>query len=266
MAVDLTLCRAWRGSSRIAEAAWLVTSIVGCATRADPPYVQDSAGPGQGAMVKITKVGLSLPCVSIDVGETVEWRNLQPAIPANVTGFGNNELYSPSLVEGGPIAQEYNKEAKKIERFAYWRHTFHKPGVYEYFDTNRGDPGQKVVDPYYGTVTFVGVSATLQTGVVCVRQPGSDQCTGVCCLGNNNGDAVLNSDECPPSQCCDLKSKRCLQGAPSAPICAPGIGSVGYASFRNFECFTDTDCKPDSTGASRKCAVDIKNSHICQAN
>ncbi|MBM4343714.1 MAG: hypothetical protein FJ100_10095 [Deltaproteobacteria bacterium] len=245
--------------------AWIVaTCVLGCTARQAPPYVQDSSGSKPAAVVKWTAEGLSQPCVVVEVGETVEWRNLHPAIPANVTGFGNDELYSPSLVEGGQMATE--KVDGGTERFAWWRHTFRKPGVFEYFDTNRGEPGRKVVDPYYGTVTYVGVSPTLQTGVVCVQQPGTDQCTAVCCLKDNNGDGVLENNECPSTQCCDPKGKRCLLGAPSAPICAPGIGSVGFAAFRNFECFTDADCTPDSTGAARTCAVDDKGSHVCRVH
>ncbi len=243
---------------------WIAAlSVLGCTAKQTPPYVQDSFGGTPAAVVKITNDGLDKPCVVVDVGETVEWRNLQPAIPANVTGFGNDELYSPSLVEGGPIATE--KVEKVVERFAYWRHTFRKPGVFEYFDTNRGEPGRKVVDPYYGTVSYVGVSSTLETGVVCVQQAGSDQCTAVCCLKDKDDNGIVEQNECPSSQCCDkTKGKRCLQGAPTAPICSAGIGSVKQAAFRNFECFADADCKPDSTGAVRICVTNHEVSHVCR--
>ena len=229
-----------------------------CATKPDLPLVQVGAAAPPNAIVAITGSGWGSPCAVIDVGETVEWRNLQPGIAANVTSLGGDELYSPSLVEGGQMAEEYSKKAKKIERFAYWRHTFAKPGIYEYFDTNRGDPGRKVVDPYYGKVTFVGVASNVDTGVVCVQAAGSDQCTAVCCVKDNNGDPTLGQLECTPNNCCDYKGKRCLEGAPTNPICQPNIGAVGQAAFRNFKCFQDSDCP-----AGKVCAVNMAVNHSC---
>ncbi|MSQ83744.1 MAG: hypothetical protein EXR77_12810 [Myxococcales bacterium] len=241
---------------------WCWVVVAACATKGDPPFVQDSAGPTATLVVRMTDDGLELPCAVIDVGQTIEWRNMYPAIAANVTGFGTTELYSPSIIAGGPVGSEIEKGS--VKAYAYWRHTFATAGVYEYFDTNRGEPGQKVVDPYYGTVTYVGVSASLQTGVVCVREPGSDQCTAVCCLGHGNGDSELVGGECPTSQCCDPKGKRCLLGAPTAPICAPNLGSVKQAAFRNFECFKDSDCPANSVGKPRRCAVSNQDRHVCQ--
>lgn len=240
-------------------------ALTACATKPDLPTVQESAPAEVAAKVEIGSEGIGTPCLVIDVGETVEWRNLNPGVPANVTGLGNTELYSPSIVTGGPSGSEYHAKSKKTFHFAYWRHTFSKRGVFEYYDTNRGDPGQKVVDPYYGTISYAGTSASLQTGVVCVQDPGSSQCTAVCCIKNNDGDAVLAQNECTPSQCCDPKGKRCLEGAPTAPVCAPGIGSVKQAAFRNFACFADSDCAAGSDGKPKVCAVDNQDSHVCRA-
>lgn len=243
-------------------AASCCAGLVACGTRQEPPYVQDSAGDKPAATVELTPKGVGTPCVTIEVGETVEWRNLTPAIPANVTGFGNAELYSPSLVEGGPMGETI-KSGQRV-RFAWWRHRFAQPGVFEYFDTNRGDPGQKVVDPYYGTVRYVGVSSTLETGVVCVRRPGSTDCHAVCCLKNDDGSAVFALNECPESQCCDPKGKRCLLGSPNAPICQAGIGAVGEPAYREFACFGDAACPPTAEGKSQVCVTNSKDSHVCQ--
>jgi len=123
-------------------------------------------------------------------GDTAEFRNYMPDIPTNVTSLsGPAVLFSPNLVT------PYNISAEAGERFSFWRYTFPLPGVYEFFDTNAGQPGRPVVDAYYGTTTFVG-EATGPKGTVCVDAPGCEasleclagkddpaccKCVGVCC-------------------------------------------------------------------------------------
>ena len=205
--------------------ALLPVMLAACTARMDAtPPVQPSAtaDPG-GRIVAITAEGaFSVPCLRVQVGQTVEWRNLSPDISANVTSLGEPaELYSPNLVA------PYNLGVEDGEPFVAWRHTFTSPGVFEYFDTNQGDPGRKVTDPYYGTVTFVGTSDAVTTGVVCVEEPGSDACDGVCCI---------KAADCPQSQCCDLAAKRCLLGAGGATQCE------GTPAHREFDCFSDEGC------------------------
>jgi plastocyanin len=111
-------------------------------------------------------------CLALQTGKTVQWENQAPTIPANVTSVGEPvELYSPNL-QGG---------------YTLWAHTFEAPGFFEYYDTNTGDPGRRVVDAYYGTVTYVGVSETTQRGAVCARDSGDT--LGTCCCSDFDCDA-----------------------------------------------------------------------------
>jgi len=245
------------------KALAVVGALAACATRPDLPLVQPPDEGAPAAVVRIDEKGFGTPCLVISAGETVEWRNAAPGVPSNVTGLGNGELYSPSIVEGGPMGEAKRADGS-VERYAFWRHTFAAPGVYEYYDTNRGEPGRKVVDPYYGKVTYVGTAPSLDTAVVCVEVAGSKQCTAVCCLKNDDGTPLLGSHECPKSQCCDLGRQRCLLGSPAAPICAPHIGSVGGPAHRQFQCFSDADCPSTPEGKPQVCATDPSVSHVCQ--
>lgn len=191
-----------------------------------PPVQASSPGSPGGRIVNITPEGdLAPSCLTVNAGQTVEFRNQAPLVPTNITSLGEpTELFSPNLL------LPYNKGTDGDEVFAFWRHTFASPGVFEYYDTNGGDPGKKVVDPYYGTVTFVGISDSVHTGVICVKTSGGDQCEGVCC--------VTNAD-CPKSQCCDTKNKRCVLLAPDLP---PPLCHDVKPAFREFDCFVDSDC------------------------
>jgi plastocyanin len=111
-------------------------------------------------------------CLAIDTDRTVQWENAEPSVPANVTSVEEPpEMYSPNMQ--GP--------------YTVWAHTFEAPGWFEYYDTNTGDPGRRVVDAYYGTVTYVGVSETTERGAVCVRDPGPT--LGDCCCTDFDCDA-----------------------------------------------------------------------------
>jgi hypothetical protein len=138
-------------------------------------------------------------------GDTAEFRNFLPEVPANVTS-----LSAPAVMFSPNLVKPYNFVREGTDEFSFWRFTFPLPGSYVFFDTNMGDPGRKVVDAYYGTVTYVGESDAPR-GVVCVDEPGClaapecltesppagcCQCIGVCC----------DSD----SQC--SAGKMCLRG------------------------------------------------------
>ncbi|HEY0840022.1 MAG TPA: hypothetical protein VGD74_07535 [Vulgatibacter sp.] len=142
-------------------------------------------------------------------GDTAEFRNYMPDVPANVTSLsGPSVLFSPNLVE------PYNIVAEGDERFSFWRYTFPLPGVYEFFDTNAGSPGRPVVDSYYGTTTYVG-EGTGPKGVVCVDPPGCEasleclagkddprccKCAGVCC---DRDDQCAAGTTCLRGRCVD---------------------------------------------------------------
>ena len=195
----------------MSRVVWLLSGlIVACASYPDGPQVAPSVLAPADHVVTFAGDERSPPCLVVELGQTVEFRNLKPDMPVDVTSLGTPvELFSPALVRGGAMATDQGGS------YAWWRHTFARPGVFEYYDTHRGDPGQKLVDPYYGTVTWVGTNPNLHTGVVCVQEPGSNQCLGVCCVKNNDGSPVLSQGECPQNQCCDAVAKRCLALSPA---------------------------------------------------
>mgnify|MGYP003333657057 CR=1 FL=1 len=236
---------------------FLFLTLAACATYPAGPQVSESAQAPADHVVTLAGDARTPPCLVVDLGQTVEFRNLQPDVPVDVTSLGTPvELFSPALVRGGPIATSDGAT------YAWWRHTFLHTGVFEYYDTHRGDPGQKLVDPYYGTVTWVGANPNLRTGVVCVQEPGSNQCLGVCCVKNNDGSPVLSQGECPANQCCDASSKRCLRLSPEGLVCQAGIGLPSDAALRQFHCFRDADCKP-AQGKTRRCVTDNVHNHQC---
>jgi hypothetical protein len=147
-------------------------------------------------------------------GQIVEFRNYQSEVPTNITSLSAPApLFSPNLVK------PYNTRTEGKETFSYWRYAFPEPGVYEYFDTNMGDPGRKVVDSYYGTVSYIGESGAPKA-VVCVDAPGCVasaecvsgtapegtpccSCLGVCC----ETDANCTTDKtCLRGRCVDKET------------------------------------------------------------
>lgn len=147
--------------------------------------------------------------LSMKPGQIVEFRNYQPDISSNVTSLtAPASLFSPNLVK------PYNIRTEGKETYSYWRYAFPQPGAYEYFDTNMGDPGRKIVDSYYGTVTYVGES-NAPKAVVCVD---------------------------PPS--C-VASPECLAGtAPAGTVCCTCMGVC---------CQTDDHCTSDKTCLRGRC-------------
>lgn len=131
---------------------------------ADDDVVQFSADASPSWFVSLSVQGGFAPeCKAIDAGDTVQWTNEDPEIPGDVTSLSTPpELYSPNL-QG-----EYES----------WSHTFERTGLFEYYNTQSGDPGRRVVDAYYGTVTYVGTSPNTQRGVVCVQGDSDAPC---CC-------------------------------------------------------------------------------------
>ena len=141
----------------------LIRWLLGCAAPVGDNLVQDPSEAAPGWFVSIAADGFVPSCKAIDAGDTVQWENKQPNVPANVTSLEEPlELYSPNM-QG---------------EYVTWAHTFASTGLYEYYDTNSGDPGRKVVDAYYGSVTYVGVSASTSLGAICVN---TDEAESPCC-------------------------------------------------------------------------------------
>lgn len=167
----------------------------------EDPAVQASAARKPRWTVDINRVrdGVFRPyaprCLdSVRLGQTVEFRNFLPTIACNVTGIaGPAPLYSPNLVEpynytgsddpSNDLCEATGEDGRCTIRpaFSAWRKTFDVPGVYDWIDTNQGEPGRKVVDAYYGTVTFIGTDPNTPTGTICVLDADGEGCDGVCC-------------------------------------------------------------------------------------
>jgi plastocyanin len=160
--------------------ALALLGLIGCG-RPDAPdnQVQFSSTAQPSWFVSVSAESGFVPeCKTVDVGDTVQWENQDPDIPANVTSLDEPpQMYSPNL-QGG---------------YTTWAHTFSDAGFFAYYDTNSGDPGRRVVDAYYGTVTYVGVSETTHLGAVCV--PGGD--VNCCCTNLDCG----SGESCSANSC-----------------------------------------------------------------
>ncbi|MBI2375601.1 MAG: hypothetical protein HYV07_16520 [Deltaproteobacteria bacterium] len=142
---------------------------------------------------------------TVRVGQTVEFLNMSPEVPANVTSIAGPTLYSPNLVRpynyvgpedpANPFCDSDGPEGCVARpAYSYWRATLIVPGVYDWIDTNQGAPGRKVVDAYYGTETFVGIDPNTPVGTICVSNTDGSDCEGVCCSTDSDcgGGKVCN--------------------------------------------------------------------------
>ncbi len=174
----------------------------------DAPAVQHSADARARWVVDLNRVRDGVyrtyapRCLDlVKPGQTVEFRNFLPDVPANVTSSaGPAPLYSPNLV------RPYNFVPAEgdLPAYSFWRFTFQVPGIYDWLDTNQGEPGRKVVDPYYGTATFVGTDPNTPTGTICVLEADGSGCDGACCSTDEDcprGTRCLRSEVDAVGQC-----------------------------------------------------------------
>ncbi len=187
--------------SRPVEITVLVAIVAACdpiaSFQANPP-IQKSADAAPRWTVDVNRVVNGIyasyrpRCLEIREGHTVEFRNFLPEIPTNVTAISSPAtLYSPNLVrpynyvgpgdEENTLCTAAERESDACPPYSYWRHTFETVGVYDWIDTNQGEPGRKVVDAYYGTETFIGVDPDSPQSTICVIGDDPSVCEGVCC-------------------------------------------------------------------------------------
>jgi hypothetical protein len=189
----------------------LAASVLGACGRGEPqeqPVVLDSASAKARWTVDLNRVldgvfrSYRPRCIdSVRIGQTVEFRNWNPEISANVTSLAqppdSATLFSPNLVRPYNYVGRDDPDNKLCEQggpggctlkahYSYFRYTFEVPGVYDWIDTNASTPGRKVVDPYYGTVTFVGIDPSSPFGTVCVRDEDGKGCESVCCTSDDD--------------------------------------------------------------------------------
>jgi hypothetical protein len=178
----------------------LLGIALGCGdgARTELPFVQDSAEKEARWKVDLNRTlnGIYRPyfprCTDkVRVGDAVAFRNFLPEIPANVTSISHppgedTALFSPNLVRpyNYVAADDPDNDACRegvCEAHSYWRHVFDRPGVWDWVDTNQGEPGRRVVDPYYGTVSYVGMDPNTPIATVCVPDENGEGCAGICC-------------------------------------------------------------------------------------
>jgi plastocyanin len=184
----------------------LLATVAGCrSSRGNDqlPFVQFSSDQPAARVVTITTRGnYSPPCVTISLGETVEWDNPVGG-PINVTSGAVRgkapELYSPSLVGSA----------------AKWRHTFNTAGRIDYFD--QGSAGGGAVDPYYGTRT-PGTGAAGAQGTVCARNADGSGCAQLCCIKGGDPAQCGAGGHCEVPADPEIAFGFCAGGATSAPL------------------------------------------------
>jgi hypothetical protein len=127
-------------------------------------------------------------------GHVVEFSNFMADVPANVSSIaGPVALYSPNL------RRPYNfvPQTEELGAHSYWRFRFETPGVYDWIDTNQGQPGRRVIDPYYGTETFIGIDPNTPIATICVQRPDGTGCENVCCTGDEQCRSGNQCDKSP---------------------------------------------------------------------
>lgn len=172
--------------------------------RTDPPPAQPSSPQPATSVVRIRAASPFTPsCVIVEVGATIEWRNLTPRTSISVLSVsGSRELSSPALRDPyNPVPVETSDECVLRDitgcvaavPFSFWRHTFTTPGIFDYRDPS----GSAVASQGgYGLPPGPQTSGSAAVGTVCVRStPGSAECDRVCCTGT-----VV--DECGPGVTC----------------------------------------------------------------
>lgn len=193
--------------SLLCLAAGSLLALAACGSvRQAPPPVQESSTEPASAIVRIQSAApFKAACLIVEVGATVEWRNLSPRSRASVVSVAAPyELSSPALSapynlvppeRSDECLRRVGAECIEAAPFSFWRHTFRAPGIFDYRDATSGS----AVSTSYSYGLPAGpttTAASAATGTVCVRASlGSSECQKVCCLGNVEG-------ECEPGVTC----------------------------------------------------------------
>jgi plastocyanin len=178
--------------------------------RTSPSLAQPSSSDAATAIVRVQKgAAFSSACLTVEVGATVEWRNLTPSSSIIVLSVRDPyEMSSPSLMlPYNVVPTESSDECtEKVNgscvpatamAYSYWRHTFTAAGIFDYVD-QAGSSTTGGGTYSYG-LPAGPTSSSGGKGTICVRGDGVD-CGKVCCAG-------LVAGECGPTVTC--VSNRC---------------------------------------------------------
>jgi hypothetical protein len=179
--------------------------------RQAPPPIQPSSPEAATAIVRVQSgQPFKNACLVVELGATVEWRNLSPRTAVSMLSVrAPYELSSPALIAPYNLTPvERSDECVRREGascvealpFSFWRHTFRELGVFDYRDASGG--AMAATGYSYGLPAGPSpTTSTTATGTVCVRSAfGSSECDGVCCLGNIAGECAAGLT-CINSRC-----------------------------------------------------------------
>lgn len=199
---SLPLPTLWRASVLLC-----LGGLVTCdSLRTDPPPAQPSSEQPATAVIHIRSAQPFTPsCMIVETGATIEWRNLTPRTAISVVSVtGTPELSSPALRDPYNSVPEASSDECVLRDssgclaaipFSFWRHTFTRPGVFDYRDASGSAVATATVGEY-GMPPGTATSSSAATGTVCVRSsPSSTECDRICCTGS-----VIN--ECGPVLSC----------------------------------------------------------------
>ncbi len=174
--------------------------------RSSPPPAQPSSLETPSVLSRVARgQAFSPPCIIVEKGATVEWRNLSPSSGVILVSVAAPyELSSPSLrapynfvppEQSDECTTRTNGACTEPLPFSFWRHTFQNSGIFDYQDQS-GSAAASVVGEgdEYGLPAGPVNSGTGGTGTVCVSGPGTS-CVQVCCTSN-----VVN--QCPLGVSC----------------------------------------------------------------
>ena len=166
--------------------------------RQDPPPVQDSSDQVATSVVRIhAGQAFTASCLIVELGATVEWRNLTPSTAISVVTIAPPyELSSPALRDPYNLVPPERSDECVLRNsdggclaavpFSYWRHTFPVAGVFDYHDASGTTTSQSVYGMPPGPQ-----STSAATGTVCVRSSASStDCDQVCCTGAVAGECA----------------------------------------------------------------------------
>jgi hypothetical protein len=237
-------------SGTLRAALMAYAALGACKTQsAEQPTVKPGIDARAGRVIDIQADGSFTPgCAVVRTGQTVGFLNSPQdgALPADVTSLkqralsggeeeASGELYSPNLQ--APAATS-------------WTHRFTSPGIFNFVNSAVGIPGRKVVDDYYGTVTFVPVAGSggFPTGTICVHAEGeAAACDGVCCPRSDV--ECRGRTECIDQQCKEYPRDECRRpgDCQGGLVCGPKGRCIA-------ECRSKQDCALNETCVDAKCA------------
>ncbi len=193
----------------------LLLGAAGCSSvRLSPPPAQPSS-PQPATLIVRTSQGqpFTQPCVIVQTGATVEWRNLTPLSPVDMISVtAPYEISSPALLSPyNEVPPDQSDECAQMATdgscieplpFSYWRHTFSAVGIFDYYDSAGTVSAQQGTGGEYGMPSGTPTPASLATGTVCVSSSAAGtECNEVCCQVGGSAGQCASGVSCVGGRC-----------------------------------------------------------------